>query len=75
MDITWLGHACFRLHADDMVVLTDPFPVSVGLRLDARPATIVTVSNNHPNHSNWKEVAGETRVFSAPGEYEFRGYP
>ena len=75
MDITWLGHACFRLRADDMVVLTDPFPSSIGLRPDARPATIVTVSNNHPNHSNWEEVAGEPRVFSAPGEYEFRGIP
>lgn len=73
MDITWLGHSCFRLHADDMVVVTDPFPISIGLRPDARPATIVTVSNNHPNHSNWEEVAGNPRVFRAPGEYEFRG--
>ena len=73
MDITWLGHACFRLRADDMVVLTDPFPLSIGLRPDARPATIVTVSNNHTNHSNFEEVGGEPKVFSAPGEYEFQG--
>ena len=73
MDITWLGHACFRLHADDTVVLTDPFPLSIGLRPDPRPATVVTVSNNHPHHSNWEEVGGDLRVFSAPGEYEYRG--
>lgn len=71
MDITWLGHACFRLRSNEVVVLTDPFPASLGLKPDARPATVVTVSNTHPNHSNWPEVAGEPRVFSSPGEYEY----
>ena len=56
-----------------MVVVTDPFPLSLGLRPDSRPATVVTVSNSHPNHSNSEEVTGEPRVFSAPGEYEYRG--
>ena len=75
MDITWLGHACFRLRADDTVVVTDPFPLTLGLRPETRPATVVTVSNNHPNHCNWKEVAGDPRVFKAPGEYEYRSVP
>ena len=73
MDITWIGHSCFRLRADDLVVMTDPFSASLGLRPDARPATVVTVSNRHPNHSNWSEVAGSPRVFDAPGEYEYFG--
>ena len=73
VDITWLGHACFRLRSDDVVVLTDPFPLSLGLRPDTRPATVVTVSNSHPNHSNSEEVTGDPRVFSAAGEYEYRG--
>ena len=73
MDITWLGHACFRLRSDDVVVLTDPFPLSLGLRPDTRSATVVTVSNNHPNHSNSGEVEGEPRLFDTPGEYEYRG--
>ncbi len=73
MDITWIGHSCFRLRADDLVVITDPFPASLGLRPDPRPATVVTVSNTHPNHSNWREVAGSPRVFDAPGEYEYSG--
>jgi L-ascorbate metabolism protein UlaG (beta-lactamase superfamily) len=73
VDITWLGHACFRLRSEEVVVLTDPFPLSLGLRPDTRPATVVTVSNSHPNHSNSEEVTGEPRVFSAPGEYEYRG--
>ena len=73
MDITWLGHACFRLRADDLVVLTDPYPVSLGLRPETRPATVVTVSNPHPNHSCWQGVAGEPKVFASAGEYEYSG--
>lgn len=68
-----MGHACFRLHSGDLVVITDPYPLSLGLRPDPRPATVVTVSNTHPNHSNWAEVAGDPRVFSSPGEYEYSG--
>ena len=73
MDITWVGHSCFRLRSDDLVVVTDPFPLSLGLRPDPRPATVVTVSNTHPNHSNWQEVAGSPKVFDSPGEYEYSG--
>ena len=73
MDIVYLGHSSFRLHADGMVVVTDPFPPSLGLRMDARPAAVVTVSNTHPNHSAADAVAGGPRVFSAPGEYEYNG--
>ena len=73
MDITWLGHSCFRLRSEDLVVVCDPYPLSLGLRPDTRSATVVTVSNTHSNHSNWEEVAGDPRVFSAPGEYEYSG--
>ena len=73
MDIVYLGYSSFRLHADGMVVVTDPFPPSLGLRMDARPAAVVTVSNIHPNHSAADAVAGDPRVFSAPGEYEYNG--
>jgi L-ascorbate metabolism protein UlaG (beta-lactamase superfamily) len=73
MEITWLGHACFRLRSDEIVVVTDPFPSTLGLRLGNQTATIVTISNSHPNHSNWQEVSGEPKLYQAPGEYEFKG--
>ena len=71
MDMVWLGHSSFRLHSQGMVVVTDPYPESLGLRLDGRAAAIVTVSNTHPNHSADDTVGGEPRVFRSPGEYEF----
>ena len=73
MDLVFLGHSSFRLHADGMVVVTDPFPEEIDLRMDARSAAVVTVSNTHPNHSAADTVAGEPRIFQAPGEYEYNG--
>lgn len=73
MDIIWLGHACFRLHSPDRAVITDPFPPELGLRADPRPATVVTLSSAAPNHAHWEGVAGEPKVFRAPGEYEYNG--
>lgn len=73
MDITWLGHSCFRLHDADMVVVTDPYPASIGLRVDNRPASVVTVSNSHPNHSHSETIEGGPKIFAAPGEYEYNG--
>ena len=73
MDITWLGHSCFRLHDADMVVVTDPYPPSIGLRIDNRPASVVTVSNTHPNHNYAESIEGDPKVFRNPGEYEYNG--
>ena len=71
MDLIWLGHSSFRIHSEGMVVVTDPFPESLGVRMDGRPAAVVTVSNIHPNHSASDTVGGSPRVFCAPGEYEY----
>lgn len=73
MDITWLGHSCFRLHDADMVVVTDPYPSAIGLRVDNRPASIVTVSNPHPNHNASETIEGDYKVFRDAGEYEYNG--
>jgi L-ascorbate metabolism protein UlaG (beta-lactamase superfamily) len=74
MDITWLGHACFRLRGRDVAILTDPYegsdwaypPLSVS-------ANVVTVSNSHPHHAGLSGVEGEPRVLRGPGEYEIGG--
>ena len=68
-----MGHACFRLRSEDLVVVTDPYPGSVGLRPDSRTATVVTVSNSHPNHNNRLEVGGSPTIFDSPGEHEYSG--
>ncbi|HEY8489803.1 MAG TPA: MBL fold metallo-hydrolase [Dehalococcoidia bacterium] len=70
MEITWLGHACFRIRSRDATILTDPCARSTGYHMGKPTADIVTVSHQHPGH-NWVDgVAGTPRVIYGPGEYE-----
>ena len=73
MEITWLGHSCFRLRADALTAITDPFPDSIGLSMGEPHAIAVTVSHAHPNHSYWQGVGGDPKVLRGPGEYELSG--
>lgn len=73
MDITWLGHACFRMKIKDLFLITDPFDATLGYPWPDPSASIVTVSHSHPGHNNPGGVEGSPRVVSRPGEYEIKG--
>lgn len=70
MEITWLGHSCFRIRGREAVVLTDPCDKSSGYSIGRPSANIVTISHHHPSHDNIAAVAGSPRVIDGPGEYE-----
>ncbi|MEP7104626.1 MAG: MBL fold metallo-hydrolase [Chloroflexota bacterium] len=72
MDLTWLGHGCFRLRGKNAVAVTDPYPPTLGPKLAKLEADLVTVSHAHPNHSNVQAVK-DARVIDGPGEYEVKG--
>src|SRR5260370_41877849 len=71
MELSWLGHGCFRLRGKEVTVVTDPVGPEVGYTL-ARGLTaeIVTVSHDHAGHNNVAAVSGTPRVLRGPGEYE-----
>jgi len=73
MDITWLGHACFRVRGSHATVITDPYPPDLGYSLGKPSAHIVTVSHQHPGHSYVQGISGQPRPITGPGEYEIRG--
>jgi len=73
VEITWLGHSCFRLRNDDLVVITDPFPESLGLMMGEVEALAATMSHDHPNHCHISGVMGDPKLIRGPGEYEMRG--
>ena len=74
MEITWLGHSSLRLVSRDIVLITDPYPDSIGFSMGDQQAEVVTVSNDHPNHSSIDSVGGDPRVLKGPGQYEVKGY-
>ncbi len=73
MELTWIGHSCFRLRGKDASLITDPCAPSAGYPLNRVSADIVTISNDHPHHSAASEVTGDPTVLDGPGEYEVRG--
>jgi len=70
MEITWLGHSCFRLRSRAATVVTDPYGKDLGLTLPRVRADIVTVSHEADDHNYVKGVKGDFKVLSGPGEYE-----
>lgn len=73
MEISWLGHSCFRLKGKGVTVITDPYDNSLGIPLSPLTGDIVTVSHKAPHHSNTEAVKGARKVLSGPGEYEISG--
>lgn len=73
MEITWLGHSCFRLRSREAAIVMDPCDKRTGYSIGKPAADIVTVSHDHPAHSNVDAVAGSPRVVRGPGEFEISG--
>ena len=69
MDITWLGHACFRMRGRDVTVLTDPPDPKSGHAISKTDASVVTISHDHPGHASLKSVGGDPVILRSPGEY------
>ena len=73
MEITWLGHSCFRLRGREAAIVTDPCAKSTGYSVGRPAADIVTVSHDHAGHNNVAAVAGSPLVVQGPGEFEIAG--
>ena len=73
MEISWLGHSCFRIKGKQATVITDPYPPDLGYSLGKLTANIVTVSHQHAGHSYVQGINDEPRLITGPGEYEIGG--
>ncbi len=81
MIISWLGHSCFKIilkyNNQDLMIITDPYDKSIGLRVPKMAADVVTISHQHEDHNNAKAVSGNLSdmpfVIDQAGEYEIKG--
>jgi L-ascorbate metabolism protein UlaG (beta-lactamase superfamily) len=73
MEITWLGHSCFRIRGSHTTIITDPYSPDLGYSLGKPTAHIVTISHQHPGHSYVSGIGGEPKLVTGPGEYEING--
>jgi len=73
VEITWLGHSCFRIRGRQATVITDPYSPNLGYSLAKPKADIVTVSHQHEGHSYVSGIEGNPKPVLGPGEYEIGG--
>lgn len=72
MDITWLGHSCFRIKGKEVVVVTDPCSPDTGYTLSKVQADLVTISHDHPGHAYLEGIQEGYKAIKGPGEYEVK---
>jgi len=73
MEITWLGHSCFRIKGKEVTLVADPCDKSIGYSPGKLIANIVTVSHDHAGHCYLEAIDNSPKVLSRPGEYEVGG--
>ena len=67
MRIEWIGHACFRMTAQDgTVVITDPYDESVGIRMLPLQADLITMSHEHHDHNETSMIVGNPVIARGP---------
>lgn len=75
MDISYIGHSCFRLRGKTGTVIMDPFVNSGKMVLPKLSADLVTASHQHEDHNAVDKVGATSKrdkpfIIDAPGEYE-----
>ena len=67
MKIEWIGHACFRLTAQDgTVAITDPYDESVGIDMMPLKADLITMSHEHHDHNETCMIVGDPVIARGP---------
>lgn len=73
MEITHLGHACFKLRGKNVTLLIDPFSEDIGLKMPKVTADAVLTTHRHPDHHDLSRVSDYRVLIEGPGEYEVGG--
>ncbi|MBP7927737.1 MBL fold metallo-hydrolase [Patescibacteria group bacterium] len=74
MEITYIGHSCFKIKGKFTTVITDPYdPSALGYKLPKLSGDIVLVSHQHEDHNYTSGVSDYKMVIDTPGEYEVSG--
>lgn len=78
MEIKYLGHSSFLIKTKTAKIVTDPFdPEMVSLKFPKTEADVVTISHNHKDHNQFKNVSGingvNPLIINMPGEFEKMG--
>ena len=69
MKLEWIGHACFRMTAENgTVVITDPYDETVGAKMVPLQADMITMSHEHHDHNEESMIAGSPVILHGTQE-------
>ncbi len=73
MEISHVGHSCFKIVGKNLTVVTDPFNhPKIDLKMPKLEANVVTISHGHDDHNYKDAIKGEFLLLDSPGEYEVK---
>ncbi len=73
MEITYIGHSCFKIKGKEATLMIDPYDPSIGYKMPKSEADILLVTHQHPDHNNISAVNNYKLLIDGPGEYETKG--
>ncbi len=79
MEITYIGHSCFKVKGKNLTLIFDPYnPEKTGFKLPKLEANVVLVSHGHDDHNFISGISSidegqELFIINGPGEYEIKG--
>jgi L-ascorbate metabolism protein UlaG (beta-lactamase superfamily) len=73
MEITFVGHSCFKIKGKTQTLVIDPYDPKIGFKLPKLEADIVLSTHDHFDHANTTAVTGFKMAITGPGEYEIGG--
>ncbi len=73
MEITYIGHSCFKIKGKDVTLVIDPYDPKIGFKLPKLECDVLLTTHDHPDHHNLAGVSGYRFLIESAGEYEVSG--
>ena len=58
MEITYIGHSCFKIKGKDLTLVIDPYDPKIGYKFPKQECDVVLVSHDHKDHNYIDGVSG-----------------
>ena len=73
MEITYIGHSCFKIKGKTISLVIDPYNPKIGYKLPKLSCDVLLVTHDHFDHSYIEGVSDYRLLVDGPGEYEVGG--
>jgi L-ascorbate metabolism protein UlaG (beta-lactamase superfamily) len=73
MEITYIGHSCFKIKGKELTIVIDPYDPKIGYKLPKLECDVLITSHEHFDHHNIAGVSNYRLLIDGPGEYETSG--